>query len=693
MRILCVDDDYQSRYLLQKTLESQGHQVAGAENGKEAIRWLQQSTFDLIISDILMPDMDGYQLCQWIRKQTNLHEIPFALYSASFIDELDEDFAHELGVDLFLVKPIDIQSFMQSIDTLVHGTTKHQPLSRPSPIDDNAFFEAHNQVVTRKLLNVVEERNAAEEELLKLSMAVEQSPISIVITDLQPRIQYVNDAFVRISGYSLKESIGKNPRFLSSGNTPSSNYAALWSALSQGQAWKGEFINRHKEGHEYLESVIITPIRQSDGRITHYMAIKEDITEKKRIIAELERHQHHLEELVKQRTVELNAARELAEAANHAKSSFVANMSHEIRTPLNAIVGFSDLLKKQNQLPEQASLIDKINFAGKHLLGVINDILDFSKIESNQIKLERNDFEIASVMQNVTSMLADRLESKGLRLMVETDPMLDHCVVVGDSLRLGQILLNLTSNAVKFTDTGSITLRTRLESEQDGRLLIRFEIQDTGLGISPEQQSRLFQAFEQADTSTTRKYGGTGLGLVISKKLTELMDGHIGVDSQLGAGSTFWFTALLTRGHLTEAAIDPTEHDSAENQLKARHAGARILIAEDDEFNRMLTELQLKDTQLILDFAENGLLAVQKARSSLYDLILMDIEMPEMSGFEATKLIRGLPGYAETPIIAVTANAFSKDRQNCLDAGMNDHLAKPVISEVLYQMLLTWLDN
>jgi len=423
-------------------------------------------------------------------------------------------------------------------------------------------------------------------------------------------------------------------------------------------------------------------IQELDTLASGFNVMLDEIRQRDRRLRE---HRDSLETLLQERT----AAMEEARIASNAKTSFLANMSHEIRTPLNAVIGLTGLLQQTPLDHQQRDRLRKIEAAGQHLLTVINDILDLSKIEAGRMQLEDTDFMLDDILTQVRTLIADAAGRKGLSVKVESGDA-PPCLR-GDPTRLRQSLLNFAGNAVKFTERGGVIIRSRLEAVEGEMLRIRFEVEDTGIGIPLDRQASLFAAFAQGDASTTRKYGGTGLGLAITQRLAQLMGGEVGIISEPGKGSVFWFSARLRGGDPAAARQAAAGQTSEAGRSLDQFVDARLLLAEDNEINREVALDMLDAVGLKSDVARNGREAVEMFEAGKYQLILMDMQMPEMDGIAATKAIRRLPGGGEVPIIAMTANAFEEDRKSCLAAGMNAFITKPVAPATLYSMLGRWL--
>lgn len=526
-----------------------------------------------------------------------------------------------------------------------------------SPLFNDAG-EVERQVTT--MLDVTE-RKRAESEAKLLSLVASNTTSGVVINNSAGEIEWVNGAFENITGFKLADVKDKHLGDILQGELTDMSIIQKGRELSKNKkSFEVDLLGYRKDGTPIWVTVINSVILNKDGEVDKYIEVVIDITSKKKV------------------EIELVAAKEEALQLSRAKDMFISVMSHEIRTPLNAVIGMAHLLQEGNPLDSQKENLDVLKFSADNLLTLINDVLDFTKIETGNIDLEQANVNLREMLQSITRSLQYQTNEKNIYLQAQIDPAVPE-IVMGDSTRLSQILLNLLSNAVKFTDKGGVKIELAVIDQTRKNVRIRFSVTDTGIGIASDKLNTIFESFKQADTSTTRKYGGTGLGLAISKRLIELHDSRINVDSKPGEGSTFWFTITF----------NVTNNKSNNNNNVETGLNISVLVVDDNQINRLLINKILTKWGATIDFAENGIEAVNKVEANKYDVVLMDIHMPEMGGLEATQIIRSKsePYFKQLPIIALTASMLTSQMGDIGNAGMNDYILKPFEPKILFEKL------
>ena len=614
---------------------------------------------DLILrGEILLQEQDGlliYLASPWLTSNAELTRWGLSL----------SDFAlHDPVVDLLQVLQAQKMA-LEDAKALADKVSKQK-----------AEYARANKALNEQyhlLASTQNQLRLKEEETRKLALVASRTDNAVVITDAQGRVEWVNDGFTRVTGYAFEEIKGKRPGDVLQGpNTDPETKRYIAKQLAEKKSFTAELINYTKSGQEYWLHIEVQPIFDALGEITNFMAIESDITERK------------------QTEAILIAAKQKAEEASQAKSAFLAAMSHEIRSPMNAILGTLELLESSNLGGEMVTLIQTCRTSANWLLSVVNDILDFSKIESGTFSLHPDIFEFNALVYELQGLFFKRAHDKGLMFLMQVDPGIPP-MLRGDATRLRQILVNLLNNAVKFTEKGQVQLSVELRSNRDSVVDLLFSVRDTGIGIRPEDQGKLFREFAQVESGDTRRYGGSGLGLVICKRLVELMGGDMGLESEFGRGSRFWIELPL------EVWRQPSSADGNSARLlepKDIHQPAQILLVDDGEANRLVIETFLKRAGHRVVAVGNGQDAVRLAGEQRFDVILMDVQMPVMGGIEATRRIRQLAGPSSgVPIVALTANALAGNQEACLEAGMNAFVTKPISNAALLDVIRPYLPS
>jgi PAS domain S-box-containing protein len=623
IKILHLEDNPTDSLLVQLSLKKANlvfdYYFADNENDYQQI--LDNQTIDLVLSDYHLPDYSGSEALLYIKEY--YPQIPFVFISGT----MGEDAA---------------------IESLLNGATDYvlkNKMERLVPAVHRAYNEAQ----------MLKARRKAENELRKLSRAVEQSPNSVVITDTDGIVEYANSTTFNLTGYTSAELIGQNPRIFSSGETSQAEYQQLWETIKSGKEWIGEFHNKKKNGELYWEAATISPILDESGAITHFLAIKKDITEGKKLNSEL------------------LAAKVKAEESDRLKTAFLHNISHEIRTPMNAIVGFSGLLNDADLLPEkQKEYIEIIAQSSDQLLSIINDIVCIATIEAGQEKLSEVPVNLNAMQRILYEKFLPKARSQNIIFDVKTCFRENEDLILADEAKLVQILSNLIGNAFKFTLSGHIHVGCNLKNNE-----LEFFVEDTGIGIPSEMHDEIFMRFRQVESTTARQFGGSGLGLSISKAYVELLGGKMWLTSELGKGSVFYFTLPFKKVNNSE---EPAIKQSKQFEISSK-SPKTLLIAEDEDSNYLLLEILLSGLNIQLIRAINGVEAVDSCKNDHIDMVLMDIKMPVMDGYEATMQIRDF--MPDLPIIAQTAYTTDADKNRALACGCSDFISKPFKREVL----------
>jgi two-component system sensor histidine kinase/response regulator len=529
-------------------------------------------------------------------------------------------------------------------------------------------------------------------EIDMLSMVASATDNMVIITDAEGRTIWVNAAFTRRTDYTLDDLEGRRPGSVLQGKgTDGAVVHDMGRAIREQRSCQAEILNFTKQGVPYWAQLQITPVFDSLGKVTRYVSTQTDVTERHRADAEIRARSAMLEERVNERTSELVLARRRAEAAAQAKSLFLAHMSHEIRTPLNAILGLSSLALTTELDSRQFDYVSKIELAAQHVLRVASEILDLSRTESGAMTLQNLDFSVRRMIEQTEATMFHLAQSQRIALTVTCEPAVPE-FLVGDEMRLQQVLINLIGNAVKFTDEGSVDVSVSVADREGPHITLRFAVSDTGIGFPPEAISTIFDPFTTVDTPAAQRAKGAGLGLAITKRIVSLMGGEIWVESTQGLGSTFAFTAQFLIGNGHDVARQDALRREQANSGRARCKGARILVAEDNVLNQQVLQEQLVMLGAEVTIACDGSEVLRYLDAGQeFDIILMDVQMPVMDGLQATRLIREREMLRDIPIVALSANSDPDHRERHRRVGMNDSLPKPWGTEELYLMLNQWL--
>ncbi|HHW78151.1 MAG TPA: response regulator [Xanthomonadaceae bacterium] len=659
--VMVVEDEGLIALSIQRTLRNLGYEVpAVAASGEEAVHQALALRPNLVLMDIMLEgDIDGIAAAAQIQARL---DVPI-VYLTAYSDDHTLERAKVTGPMAYLIKPFEDADLRSTLEMALYRHDMERKLKQSE----------HWLATTLKSIGD-----------------------AVIATDVDSTIMFLNPQAEYLTGWPQEEATGRTIADVfqivneTTRRPPLNPLAtALRTGVVTGLANHTLLVAR--DGTERPIDDSAAPIRDDQGNTLGAVLVFRDVTERRRTEAELRRHRDSLEELVTERTLELQRAKEAAETASQAKSEFLATMSHEIRTPLNGVLGMAELLLSTPLNDEQRRYASILVQSGQTLLGLIDEILDFSRIEAGKLELQQMDFDLREILEETAALFGERARAKGLQLRMEPAPDFP-ARVRGDPIRLRQVVVNLVGNAIKFTETGQVVIQLRALERVATALTARIDVVDTGIGITPDARARIFESFVQADGSATRRYGGAGLGLAISRRLVQLMDGDIGVESVPGQGSRFWFTARLATSD-TAQQVAPSSR-AAPSVDPPTTFTAKVLVVEDNGVNQEVAAAMLELLGCQVTVVGDGRQALAALDKQRYDLVLMDCQMPIMDGFEATAELRRreTPGQHRVPVIALTASVVRGFRERCIAASMDDYLSKPFNREQLATLLARWLN-
>jgi PAS domain S-box-containing protein len=671
VKILLVDDLPENLFALEVILSDENYSCVKANSGNEALKiLLHQQDFALILIDVQMPMMDGFETVELIRQIDKLKHVPIIFLTASMDNSVQIFKGYQAGAVDYMIKPLSPEILRAKVAVFVDLHTKNQEL----------LFQAQQLKKLNTDLNAQKLRSDYSLSLIEAS----HDPLFAISPE--GKITDMNNASVEVTGITRQELIGTD--FFEYFTEPEKALEVYKKVFEKGFIADSPLILRHKNGK--LMHVLFNGAVYKDDKenVLGAAIVARDVTNQKRIETELIEAKIFAElatEIAEEAKINAENAKAIAENAMKAKQQFLSNMSHEIRTPMNAIIGFTKVLFRTDLTYKQKEYLSAIKISGDALIVLINDILDLAKVDAGKMTFEKTPFKMESSITAMLHLFENKIQEKNLKLVKEYDPKIPD-VLVGDPVRLHQIVLNLVSNAVKFTFKGKITVSVDLLHEDHEKVILKFAVTDTGIGISDEKIGTIFENFQQATSGTSKLYGGTGLGLAIVKQLVEPQGGTIRVNSIIHEGSTFSFTLPFQKTN------DEAQLENEVTKIKSELKNIKVLVVEDIPLNQLLMKTLLDDFGFERDIAENGKIAIEKLKEKEYEIVLMDLQMPEMNGFEATEYIRKTMK-STIPIIALTADVTTVDLAKCKAVGMDDYLAKPVDEKQLYNKIVSILNQ